>query len=197
MARISNEELNRMWQAFLDKKAIPKSQPDRKETLRASLVDMPTDPEELAELCWREENPPAMSETPISTRLPWWMDDELRKLFRRTGEGPARGLRRIVCEWYARERWPELEFRGGETGRRAGIVGGPDVWRVIVAWRAADLDWLSDPVAEREFGRRQGLSDQALTAVTGYANLFPEDIDQAIAAASRDGFASQPPSGQR
>jgi hypothetical protein len=54
-------------------------------------------------------------------------------------------LRRYAEEGARRDEHPLITFRDGPTGRRAGLVGGPDVWEVAM-W-IEDLADESDPVA--------------------------------------------------
>lgn len=68
-----------------------------------------------------------------------------------------------------------LTFRDGPTGRRAGLVGGPDVWEVAL-W----LDELTgaDPAAELA---TDGVVNRAqIDAVLAYRALYPEEIQARI-----------------
>lgn len=106
-----------------------------------------------------------MSEWRITPRVPGWLEDELRRIFAATGEDRAAGVARIVEEWWAREHFPEIEYRDGPAGRRASLRGGPDVWEIVMV--------------AREYG-----ADRAgLNAHFGW--LAPEKIDQALAFAER------------
>lgn len=70
-------------------------------------------------------------------------------------------------------------FRDGATGRRAGLVGGPDIWEVIAGVVGGDV-----PVADRITRAAQvlGLSTEQVTAALDYYAAFPEEIDGEIAA---------------
>jgi len=35
---------------------------------------------------------------------------------------------------------PGITFREGPAGRRAGVIGGPDVWEVVEVWKDSDRD---------------------------------------------------------
>jgi len=35
---------------------------------------------------------------------------------------------------------PGITFREGPAGRRAGVIGGPDVWEVVEVWKDNDRD---------------------------------------------------------
>jgi hypothetical protein len=74
---------------------------------------------------------------------------------------------------------PLITFRDGPTGRRAGLVSGPDVWEVIGGLVGGDV-----PVDER-LGRAVelfGLRREQVEAALDYYAAFPEEIDAAIAA---------------
>ena len=76
-----------------------------------------------------------MATTPITTRLPEWMDREIRAYWKRHGEKPSSGDRRVIEEWWVTENLPRLEFRDGVSGRRVGVRAGPDVWEVVLVAR--------------------------------------------------------------
>src|SRR5215469_8166139 len=61
------------------------------------------------------------------------------------GETLSDRLRRYAEEGVRRDEHPLITFRDGPTGRRAGLVGGPDVWEVVM-W-ADDLAGEDNPLA--------------------------------------------------
>jgi hypothetical protein len=80
---------------------------------------------------------------------------------------------------------PGVAFRNGATGRRAALVGGPDVWEVVRAVR-------SGRVAEPELGEDEllrlvcdntGLSMWLLRTALRYWSAYPDDVDAEIKAA--------------
>ena len=76
-------------------------------------------------------------------------------------------------------RHPLITFRDGPTGRRACLVGGPDVWEVIGGLVGGDV-----PVEER-IGRAVevfGLRREQVEAALSYYAAFPEEVDAALAA---------------
>lgn len=110
----------------------------------------------------------------ITARLPEWLDDELRGFWARHGEGPSAGLRQVAEEWWTLQRFPELEFRDGVAGRRAGVRGGPDVWEVVeIHSELEDLDRLVD-----HFGG--SVSSDGLEQALGYAEQFGEIVEEWI-----------------
>jgi uncharacterized protein (DUF433 family) len=69
--------------------------------------------------------------SPLCTRLPADLDEEVRGFFARHGLGPSQGLRQIVEEWVTLQHFPALEFRESVFGRRAAVRGGPEVWEIV------------------------------------------------------------------
>jgi len=116
-----------------------------------------------------------MTTIPITTRLPEWMDQEIRAYWRRHGEKPSPGYRRVIEEWWVRENLPLLEFRDGVSGRRAGVCAGPDVWEV--AWIASEYGHDVAPV-EAHFGGY--VPREAIEQALRYAEQFPEVIEEQI-----------------
>jgi hypothetical protein len=81
----------------------------------------------------------------VSVRLDDGLAERLRVRARAAGESVSDRLRRYAEEGARRDEHPLITFRDGPTGRRAGLVGGPDVWEVAM-W-LEDLADESDPVA--------------------------------------------------
>jgi hypothetical protein len=105
--------------------------------------------------------------TLLSIRLPDPTRDALDEAARAAGESRSSLMQRFIEEGLLMDRFPGLVFRGGPLGRRAGLVGGPDVWEVIrvvknseergdSAVRAA-AEWLALPM------------EQVLVAIDYYA----------------------------
>ena len=64
---------------------------------------------------------------PLSTRLPRWLDEQIRQELDALDVSPSTGVRQILEEWWVTRRYPALEFRGGSFLRFASIRGGMDV----------------------------------------------------------------------
>lgn len=74
-------------------------------------------------------------------------------------------------------RHPGIMFRTGPAGRRAGLIGGPDVWEVVRACLGHDL---GDAAVRREIGDRTGLTaDQVRAALRYYAD-YASEVDEWI-----------------
>lgn len=101
----------------------------------------------------------------------------LRERSAETGEPIVRLAQRSVDEGMRLDRHPGIVFRGGPTGRRPAVAGGPDVWEVVSAARSAPErgDELDAALAERVGSS----SDRIRVAVHYYAE-FPDEIDRWI-----------------
>ncbi|MGH2364865.1 MAG: hypothetical protein ACRDHX_09475 [Chloroflexota bacterium] len=116
-----------------------------------------------------------MSEN-ISVRLEDGLAQRLRLRARAAGETLSDRLRRYADEGVRRDEHPLITFRDGPTGRRAGLLGGPDVWEVVM-W-VEDLSSEPNPVAAL-------VADSTLTrpqidAVLRYRAVYPDEIDARI-----------------
>lgn len=136
----------------------------------ASFRHPQTDP-----MLWTSCYNVCMSEN-VSVRLEDNVAQRLRLRARAAGETLSDRLRRYADEGIRRDEHPLITFRDGPTGRRAGLVGGPDVWEVAM-W-VDDLSGEVDPVAvlieESALGRAQ------IDAALRYRAAYPDEIDARI-----------------
>lgn len=84
----------------------------------------------------------------------------------------------LIEEGLRLRRHPLVVFRDGATGRRAGLIGGPDIWEVIAGVIGGDV-----PTAQRIDRAVEvfGLTREQVSAALDYYAAFPEEIDTAIA----------------
>src|SRR5271169_4298675 len=68
----------------------------------------------------------------VSVRLDDRLAERLRLRARAAGESLSDRLRRYAEEGARRDEHPTITFRDGPTGRRAGLIAGPDVWEVAM-----------------------------------------------------------------
>jgi hypothetical protein len=85
----------------------------------------------------------------------------------------------LIEEGLRIRRHPLIVFRDGVSGRRAGLVDGPDVWEVIGGIVGGDV-----PVIDRVERAVSifGLAPERVSAALDYYATYPEEIDGAIAA---------------
>lgn len=104
--------------------------------------------------------------------------DELRKQSAERGEPISRLAQRYIDEGLRLDRHPGITFSDGPAGRRARIVGGPDVWTVVVAARSAPErgDSLVTALVDR-----LGLPAEKIRVAIRYYAEYPDDVDRHIA----------------
>lgn len=70
---------------------------------------------------------------------------------------------------------PGIVFRDGPSGRRAGLIAGPDVWEVVGGIRGASSDGELDEAAHG-----LGLTRAQLDIAIRYHGEFGQEIDERI-----------------
>ena len=103
----------------------------------------------------------------------------LRERSAQSGEPIVRLAQRYISEGMRLDRHPGIVFRDGAAGRRAVVIGGPDVWEVIAAARSAPEhgEQLISALTERT-----GSPVEKIRAAIRYYGEFPEEVDRFIAA---------------
>jgi hypothetical protein len=112
----------------------------------------------------------------VSVRLDDRLVERLRLRARAAGESLSDRLRRYAEEGARRDEHPMITFRDGPTGRRAGLIGGPDVWEVSM-W-IDDFGSAEDPAAEL-------IADEIVTraqvdAARAYRSEYRDEIQARI-----------------
>ena len=118
--------------------------------------------------------------TPFSARLDARLVERLKSLSVRDGISASQLAERYIDEGIRSEEFPGIVFRSGPAGRRAGLVGGPDVWEVVRDLRVAENAGGGDPVAV-VLGASD-LSDVQVRLAAAYASAYPDEVDARIAA---------------
>jgi hypothetical protein len=108
----------------------------------------------------------------VSVRLDDDLADRLRLRARASGESLSDRLRRYAEEGARRDEHPLITFRDGPAGRRAGLIGGPDVWEVAL-W-LADLGGAGE--AEAALVADGLLTRAQLDAAARYIATYPDEI---------------------
>jgi hypothetical protein len=131
-----------------------------------------------------------MTTSPISLHLSETTLEHLAERQRETGQTAEQLAEQLIEEGLRMRRYRAIYFQDGQTGRRARLLGGPDVWEAISAIRPIDrenlpsaaeaADWFELPVW------------QMRDALAYYAE-FADEIDERIAANDRaydEGYAA-------
>jgi hypothetical protein len=121
----------------------------------------------------------------VSVRLDDALAERLRLRARAAGETLSDRLRRYAEEGARREEHPLVVFRDGPTGRRAGLLGGPDVWEVVM-W-VDDLVEESDPAAA--LAEDSALTRSQVDAALRYRTAYPDEIAARIELHRRETMA--------
>ncbi|MGL4340489.1 MAG: hypothetical protein ACRCSP_08745 [Rhodoglobus sp.] len=80
-----------------------------------------------------------MASTPLSIRFDPTLLDRLRRGAASRDTTPSGLAQRLVDEGLRSQEFPGIIFRDGPSGRRAGLIAGPDVWEIAVALRSSEL----------------------------------------------------------
>ncbi len=92
---------------------------------------------------------------------------------------------RLVDEGLRTTEHPGITFREGSTGRRAGLIGGPDIWEVVRAVRSARAaePELAEHALLSMVADNSGLPLRLLRTALRYWAAYPDDVDAEITAA--------------
>lgn len=82
-----------------------------------------------------------------------------------------------------RSRFPGVYFQDGPTGRRARLVGGPDVWAVIRALRNAKQHASSAEAAREVVSINCAIPTELIKRAEEYAAAYPEEVEAFISQA--------------
>jgi hypothetical protein len=117
-------------------------------------------------------------EVPVAERLAAFMAAN-------AGMSLSSAANRLVDEALRMAEHPGVMFRPGPTGRRAALIGGPDVWEVVRAVKSARTaepeladDGLLGLVADNT-----GTPLRLVRAAVRYWASYPDEVDAEIAAA--------------
>lgn len=116
---------------------------------------------------------------PASFRLPEQLLDRIDQEAKERRVSVTALVATLLDEGLKTRRFPGIVYRDGPTGRRAGVVGGPDVWEIASAVGNASGK------GERRVRRvadELGLPLQRLRLALDFYAAFPDEIDERIAA---------------
>lgn len=127
----------------------------------------------------RKQPTPVRLDPDVAARLALWASAH-------PGLSLSSAINRLVDEGLRAEEHPGIVFRPGATGRRAGLVGGPDVWEVVRAVRSArhvEPDLSEDEILQL-VSHNTGVSVRLIQAAVRYWATYPDEIDAEIHAAA-------------
>lgn len=106
----------------------------------------------------------------VTLRLPLELKEALSRQANREGVTQTGLAERYLEEAIRVAEHPGILFRSGPAGRRAAVIGGPDVWEIVETFLAEDR---RAAAAARYLNMPVGLVNAAL----GYYADYPEEID--------------------
>lgn len=114
-----------------------------------------------------------MSAVPLSIRLPERTVGRLADRADRSSMAPRTLAQRYVEEGLRMDEHPLVRFADGPSGRRARLIGGPDVWEAVAVAQDNDGDLEETAVyLEMPLG--------LLQAAAAYYGAYPQEIDERI-----------------
>ena len=119
---------------------------------------------------------------PTSFRLPEELLDRLEVESSAAGTSVTQLVSVVLDEGLKTRRFPGVVYRAGPAGRRAVLVGGPDLWEVVRDLAQAPgqgMDRVENLAAET------GLPAASVLLAADFYAAFPEEIDALIDADER------------
>jgi len=115
-----------------------------------------------------------MGTTPLSIRFDPALLERLRRGAASRDTTPSGLAQRLVDEGLRSQEFPGIVFRDGPSGRRAGLIAGPDVWEIAVALR--DSDQRGDAAMEM-IATELGLLAGRVRTALAYYGAHTDEID--------------------
>jgi len=115
-----------------------------------------------------------------------WGTDVLDRLKQRSemaGTNKSRLAERYVDEGTRMDEHPGIVFRGGPTGRRAALAGGPDIWELMATLKSGKARGEEAISATAEL---LNLTDSQVRTGVRYYGAFSDEIDRRIALNTED-----------
>lgn len=116
---------------------------------------------------------------PTSFRLPEELLERIEAESRSVGASITQLVSSLLDEGLKTRRFPGVVYRDGPLGRRAALVGGPDVWEVVRDLSAAPgrgMDRVENLAAET------GLTTASVLLAADFYASFPEEVHALIEA---------------
>ena len=110
----------------------------------------------------------------LSLRVAAPLAEDLRQRSEAAGVSAAALAQRLLDEGLRLERHPAIAFRGGPSGRRAGLPRGPDVWEVVSVLRRIDAE---GDAAVAEAAEWLGQPTQEIRVALEYYADYPDEVD--------------------
>lgn len=116
---------------------------------------------------------------PTSFRLPEELLERLDREADASGTSVTALVTTLLDEGIKTRRFPGIVYRDGPAGRRAGLVGGPDVWEVV---RAISTTTGRGEKRIQEVADTADLPAARVRLAIDFYTAFPDEIDARITA---------------
>ncbi len=123
-----------------------------------------------------------MSRSTTSIRLEDRLRERLAALAAVEGTTMTELIERFVREGLDSEAHPGIVFKGGPSGRRAALAGGPDVWEVMGALRHTHG---SEAERAAALAGQFGIHERQVVIALDYAAAHREEIEARVEANER------------
>ena len=118
---------------------------------------------------------------PTSFRLPEDLLLRLEEEAANTGSTVTALVSGLLDEGLKTRRFPGIVYRDGPAGRRAGLVGGPDVWELVRVVKGSG----GEGDQRRQVADELGLPLAKLALAIDFYVAFPDEVDERVAADER------------
>ncbi len=119
---------------------------------------------------------------PTSFRLPEQLLDRLDDEAAARATSVTALVTTLLDEGLKTSRFPGVVYRDGPAGRRAGLIGGPDVWEVVRDIKQAPGKGQS---RVRQLAEELRLSERLIQLALDFYSAFPEEVDSRVDADHR------------
>lgn len=116
---------------------------------------------------------------PTSFRLPAELLDRLDDEAVSSNTSVTALVTSLLAEGLRTRQFPGIVYRDGPTGRRAGLVGGPDVWEVVRALKATPG---KHEQRVRVMAEQLGLGVERIRLAVDFYAANPDEVERSIAA---------------
>ena len=113
----------------------------------------------------------------LSVRVGEDVFEHLETQSRKSGQSLSAVAKRLLGKGLRMEEHPGIVFRSGPGGRRAGLIGGPDVWEVVRALPGAAV---GDGDRLEGIGDRTGLAADQVAAALRYYAEYEDEVGEWI-----------------
>lgn len=109
--------------------------------------------------------------------------DRLKHRSEMAGTNKSRLAERYVDEGTRMDEHPGVIFRGGPTGRRAALPGGPDIWELIFTLKSGKARGEEAIAATAEL---LSLTNSQVRTAVRYYSAFTDEVDRRLALNTED-----------